>query len=69
VARRLWVVLSKAPIIIVSGCDDSICRETARIGRSFNLNIREPVPKPVDLSLLRYSLERLKCQCEAFVRA
>ena len=60
--RHLWVVGYKGPIIIISGCDDVVCRETVRVGKSLNLKIWEPVPKPVDLSLLRYSLERLKNQ-------
>jgi DNA-binding response OmpR family regulator len=62
--RHLWVLGCKAPIIIVSGCDDSTCRETVRIGKSLNLKILDPVPKPVDLEMLRYSLERLKTEIE-----
>lgn len=60
--RHPWVLGCKAPIIIVSGCDDRMCRETVRIGKSLNLKIQEPVPKPVDLGVLRYSLERLRAQ-------
>jgi ActR/RegA family two-component response regulator len=59
--RHLWVLGCKAPIIIVSGYD-SKCRETGRIGKSLGLKILEPVPKPVDLAMLRYSLERLRAQ-------
>src|SRR5262249_53294210 len=40
--RHLWVLGCKAPIIIVSGCDDRISRETVRIGQSLNLKIQEP---------------------------
>ena len=65
--RHLWVLGCKAPIIIVSGCDDSTCRETMRIGKALNLKILDPVPKPVDLEMLRYSLERLKAQIERAV--
>lgn len=50
----------KAPIIIISGCDDATCRETMRIARSLDLNVCEPVPKPVDLAMLRYALDRLR---------
>ena len=60
--RHLWVLGCKAPIIIVSGCDDATCRETVRIGKSLNLKVQEPVPKPVDLAMLRYWLERLRAQ-------
>ncbi len=67
--RHLWVLGFKAPIMIVSGCDDAVCRETVRMGKSLNLKISEPVPKPVDLAMLRYSLERLKAQLPAPVPA
>jgi len=63
--RHLWVIGCKVPIIIISGCDDAVCRETVRVGKSLNLKIWEPIPKPVDLSLLRYSLDRLKNQNHA----
>src|SRR5579862_1174655 len=29
--RHLWVIGSKAPIIIISGCDDATCAETAKV--------------------------------------
>jgi len=68
--RHLWVIGCKAPIVIISGCDEATCRETARVAKSLNLNVWEPVPKPVDLSVLRYSLERLRLQRDkAAVRA
>jgi two-component system, chemotaxis family, chemotaxis protein CheY len=62
--RHLWQLGCKAPIIIISGCDPTIAQETAHFARSLKLNIRESVPKPVDLALLRYSLERLRAQRE-----
>jgi DNA-binding response OmpR family regulator len=62
--RHLWVLGCKAPIIIISGCNGAMCRETVRIGKSLNLKIQEPVPKPVDLAMLRYSLERLRAQVQ-----
>jgi two-component system, chemotaxis family, chemotaxis protein CheY len=62
--RHLWVLGCKTPIIIISGCDDAKCRETVRIGKSLNLKIQEPVPKPVDLAMLRYSFERLRAQVQ-----
>ena len=60
--RHLWVIGCKAPIIIISGADDAIFRETMSVAKSLKFDIREMVPKPVDLSLLRYSLERLREQ-------
>jgi DNA-binding response OmpR family regulator len=63
--RHLWVIKCKAPVMIISGSDDAMCKETMRVGKSLNLNIREWVPKPVDLSVLRRSLEALRIQPEA----
>jgi two-component system, chemotaxis family, chemotaxis protein CheY len=56
--RHLWKIGCKTPIIIISGCDPAVAQETARFAKSLQLTVRESVPKPVDLGLLRYSLER-----------
>ena len=58
--RHFWVIGCKAPVIIISGADDTVCRETVRVAKSLKFDVVESVPKPVDLSLLRYSLERFK---------
>jgi len=63
--RHLWVIGCKAPIIIISGCDDATCAETLKVAKSLNLNIWESIPKPVDLAVLRYWLDRLKAEREA----
>lgn len=60
ILRHLWVIGCKAPIVIISGCDDATCNETEKVAASLKLNIWESIPKPVDLSILRDSLERLK---------
>ena len=60
--RHLWTIGCKAPIIISSGCDPAVAQETARFAKSLQLNVRESVPKAVDLALLRHSLERLRAQ-------
>jgi two-component system, chemotaxis family, chemotaxis protein CheY len=62
--RHLWVVGCKAPIIIISGSDNSTCSETARVAKSLNLNIWEYMPKPVDLAVLRSWLERFRAERE-----
>lgn len=61
--RHLWAIGCKAPIIIISGCDGATCRETLRVAKSLDLDVWDSVPKPVDLLLLRYSLDRLRHQC------
>ena len=62
--RHLWVIGCKAPIIIISGCDNTTCRETAKVAKSLNLNAWQLIPKPVDLAVLRSSLDRLKAERE-----
>jgi DNA-binding response OmpR family regulator len=63
--RHLWVIGCKTPIIIISGCDDALFKETLRVGGSLNLSIWEIVPKPVDLSALRRSLENIRQQSDS----
>jgi len=60
--RHFWVIGCKIPVIIISGADDAVCRETVRIAKSLKFELVESVPKPVDLSLLRFTLERFKQQ-------
>ena len=62
--RHLWVVGCKAPVIIISGCDDATCSETVRVAKSLNLNIWQSIPKPVDLAVLRSWLERFRAERE-----
>lgn len=63
--RHLWVVGRKVPIIIISGCDDATCSETAKVAESLKLNIWEMMSKPVNLQELRKSLEELLLTREA----
>ena len=53
-----------SPIIIISGAEDTVREESLRIGRSLNLNLCAPVPKPVDLAALRESLVRIGKQVD-----
>jgi DNA-binding response OmpR family regulator len=54
--RHFAAVESKAPIVVVSACDDETLREILQLARSLKLNVAAPVPKPVDLTILRYML-------------
>ena len=68
--RHLSAVGCTAPIVIISGCDGATCRETLRVAEALDLNVREPVPKPVDLAMLRDALLRLRRERDdAAVRA
>ena len=62
--RHLWVIGCKVPIIIISGCDDTICSETEKVAESLKLNVWESISKPVNLAVLRDCLERLKASRE-----
>jgi len=63
--RHLSAIGCAAPIIIISGCDGETCRDTVHLANLLKLNVRQPVPKPVDLVVLRYSLEQLTRQRES----
>jgi DNA-binding NtrC family response regulator len=58
--RYFWVIGYKMPVIIFSARDDATCSESEKVAESLKLNIWESIPKPVDVSVLRASLDRLK---------
>ncbi len=62
--RHLWVIGCKATIIIISGCDDATCGESQRLAESLKFKVWQSIPKPVNLAVLRDSLERLKADRE-----
>jgi DNA-binding NtrC family response regulator len=64
VLHVLSVIKYQGPIIIISGAEAAVCEETVRIGKSLNLNLGTPVPKPVDLAALREQLVRIGKQVE-----
>ena len=63
--RYLWVIGWRAPIIIISGCDDATHSDSETVAESLKLNVWESMSKPVDFSVLRESLERLKAVLDA----
>ncbi len=60
ILRHLWVIGCKAPIVIISGCDNATCSETAKVAESLKLSVWQSIAKPVNLPILRQSLERLR---------
>jgi two-component system, chemotaxis family, chemotaxis protein CheY len=62
--RHIWAIGCKAPIVIISGCDDATCSETEKVAESLKLNVWESIPKPVNMAVLRESLQRLKAAQE-----
>jgi DNA-binding response OmpR family regulator len=62
ILRHLREIDCAAPILIIGNRDAAGCRETLRFARSLGLNVGEPVPKPVDVGMLRYALEQMKIE-------
>jgi two-component system chemotaxis response regulator CheY len=60
--RHLREIDCEAPVIIVGNRDAAGCCETLRFARSLGLNVGKPVPKPVDVGMLRYAFEQIKIQ-------
>jgi DNA-binding NtrC family response regulator len=58
--HHLSVIDCRTPIIVISGCDDSTRVESVKLAKSLGLNVWESTRKPVDLTMLRLWLERLK---------
>jgi CheY-like chemotaxis protein len=69
VLHQLAALGSTAPIIVVTGGDNTACKEIVKLAGVLNLDIWECIPKPVDLVMLRRFLERLKSERESAVAA
>jgi DNA-binding response OmpR family regulator len=62
--RYFWVIGCKAPIIIISGCDNATCTETVKVAESLKLNVWDSISKPVNLAVLRKSLDELRATAD-----
>jgi CheY-like chemotaxis protein len=51
--RHFSISKFQAPIIILSGADPKIAQDAFELGQSLDLNMLEPVGKPIDLGGLR----------------
>jgi CheY-like chemotaxis protein len=60
ILRHLADCKCQTPVIIISGSDAGIVAETSRIGQTYDLNLWKPLPKPIDLGLLRDMLEQIR---------
>lgn len=49
----------RAPIIILSGADPEVAAKAFNLGKSLNLDMDEPIAKPVDLGVLRERLSSI----------
>jgi two-component system chemotaxis response regulator CheY len=62
VLRHLADIGCTAHIIVISGRDDVARHDCVKAAKSLHLNVWDSIPKPVDLVVLRYWLERLKSE-------
>jgi DNA-binding response OmpR family regulator len=62
ILRHLREIDCVAPILIVGDRDAAGRSEILRFAGSLGLNVGEPLPKPVDVGILRYALEQLSVQ-------
>ena len=44
------------PVLVISASDDDALSDVVRIGNDFNLNLYPPIPKPINLAVLRQAL-------------
>jgi DNA-binding response OmpR family regulator len=44
------------PVLVISASDDDVLKDIVRIGNGFNLNLYPPIPKPINLAVLRQAL-------------
>ena len=59
ILKLLAEMMCRTPIIIVSGSGSAVCEETIEIGNFFDLNLCPPIPKPINLAVLRNALTRI----------
>ena len=59
VLKLLAEMKCRTPIIVVSGSEDSVREETIKIGNFLDLNLCAPIPKPINLAILRGKLTQI----------
>jgi two-component system, chemotaxis family, chemotaxis protein CheY len=59
VLKLLAEMKCRTPIIVVSGSGEEAREETIKIGNFLDLNICAPIPKPINLALLRSTLMQI----------
>jgi DNA-binding NtrC family response regulator len=59
ILKLLAEMKCRTPIIVVSGSGDAACEATIGIGNFLDLNLCPPIPKPINLAVLRSTLTRI----------
>lgn len=59
VLKLLAEMKCRTPVIVVSGSGDEARAETIKIGNFLDLNLCAPIPKPINLAVLRNALTQI----------
>jgi two-component system, chemotaxis family, chemotaxis protein CheY len=59
ILKLLAEIKCRTPIIVVSGSGSAACEETIGIGNFLDLNLYPPIPKPINLAVLRSTLTQI----------
>jgi DNA-binding NtrC family response regulator len=59
ILKMLSETKCRTPIIVISGSGDAACAESIGIGNFLDLNICQPIPKPINLAVLRAVLTQI----------
>lgn len=62
VLRYLAAIRCRAQIIVISQSDRDVCDDMVQLGRALDLNVYVFVQKPIDITLLRDTLEHIRMQ-------
>jgi DNA-binding response OmpR family regulator len=54
----------RTPVLVISASDDDALGDIVRIGRGFDLNLYPPIPKPINLAVLRQALLQIAADGE-----
>jgi two-component system chemotaxis response regulator CheY len=52
------------PVLVISASDDDVLTDIVRIGNGFDLKLYPPIPKPINLALLRQALLQIAADTE-----
>jgi DNA-binding response OmpR family regulator len=52
------------PVLVISASDDDALKDIVRIGSGFNLKLYPPIPKPINLAVLRQALLQIAADAE-----
>jgi two-component system response regulator RegA len=60
ILKLLASMVSKMPIIVISGSVPSLCELATAVGNMLQLNLLQPLPKPIDFAKLKAAFGGIK---------